>query len=108
MDRISHLMIVFIMAIIMTSVAYALVVSPYVKDKEAARTTQAVSRYNDSLDKGYKLYFNGKTASSDGIDINKKNINDYDIKYDDEKKIVRVSKKESESIHPVFVPIFFH
>ena len=48
------------------------------------------TRYNRAVKNGYTLYYNGQKSDADDIGITRKNIYDYDIKFDDAKKIVRV------------------
>ena len=72
------------------------------------KNVEAVKRYEKAVDNGYKVYFNGQSASGDAIDITENTLGDYNITYDDNKKIVKIMKKDKSDWYPVFIPIFYH
>ena len=59
------------------------------------------------MDNGYKVYYNGQSASGDAIGITKNTLGDYDIIYDDDKKIVKIMERDKSDWYPVFIPIFY-
>ena len=60
-------------------------------DKQDA---EAIKRYEKAVDNGYKVYYNGQSASGDAIGITKNTLGDYDIIYDDDKKIMKITKRD--------------
>ena len=67
-----------------------------------------VKQYNDSLKSGYTLYYEGQKSTGDAINVNKDTISDYDISYDKDKRIVRVTKRARNDTTFIPLPIFYH
>lgn len=50
------------------------------------------TRYNRAVKNGYTFYYNGQKIDADDIGITRKNIYDYNIEFDNTKKIVRIKQ----------------
>ena len=48
--------------------------------------------YDKAVKSDYTLYYNGQKAEADGIGITRKNVSDFKIEIDDDKKIIRVKE----------------
>ena len=59
------------------------------------QTDTAYNRYvrEASPDSGYNVYYNGQAVSGAAIGIDKNNIGDYEIKYDEKNKIIKIMRK---------------
>ena len=49
-------------------------------------------KYDKAVKSDYALYYNGQRAEADGIGITRKNVSDFKIEIDDDKKVVRVKE----------------
>lgn len=49
-------------------------------------------KYDKAVKSDYTLYYNGQRAETDGIGITRKNVSDFKIEIDDDKKVVRVKE----------------
>lgn len=59
------------------------------------KTDAAYNRYvrEAAPDSGYSVYYNGQAVSGVAIGIDKNNIGDYEIKYDEKNKIIKIMQK---------------
>ena len=58
-------------------------------------TDAAYSRYvrETAPDSGYSVYYNGQSVSGSALSIDKTDFHDFDIKYDEKNKIIRIMQK---------------
>lgn len=103
-DAIRHRVIILVITVIMLLTIPILINKMGDFDKKDA---EAVKRYEKAVDNGYKVYYNGHSASGDAIGITKGTLGNYDIIYDDDKKIVKITKRDKSDWYPVFIPIFY-
>ena len=59
------------------------------------QTDTAYNRYvrEASPNSGYNVYYNGQAVSGSTLGIDKTDFNDFDIKYDEKNKIIRIMQK---------------
>lgn len=95
--------ILLILTVLLTVAAFNILVPQIEESREAE-----VKQYNASLKSGYTLYYEGQKSTGDAINVNKDTINDYDISYDKDKRIVRVTKHAEDNTTFIPLPIFYH
>lgn len=59
------------------------------------QTDTAYNRYvrETSPDAGYSIYYNGQAVSGRALGIDRENFDDFDIKYDEKNKIIKIMQK---------------
>lgn len=62
---------------------------------ENKQTDTAYSKYvrEAAPDSGYSVYYNGQAVSGSALDIDRTNFDDFDIKYDEKNKIIKIMQK---------------
>ena len=59
------------------------------------KTDAAYNRYvrKAAPDSGYSVYYNGQAVSGSTLGIDRENFDDFDIKYDEKNKIIKIIQK---------------
>lgn len=80
----------FIMSFVFMAGGIILLISLGIKQNDAA-----YSRYvrEAAPDSGYSVYYNGQAVSGSALGVDRQNFDDFDIKYDEKNKIIKIMKK---------------
>lgn len=80
----------FIMSFVFMAGGIILLISLGIKQNDTA-----YSRYvrEATPDSGYSVYYNGQAVSGSALGVDRQNFDDFDIKYDEKNKIIKIMKK---------------